>query len=338
MNFKNSSLFLTTIALTFAATFPANANFSFSDFNFHRHNNSATEFHTTEYTNEDGSNAGQGVNAFQQFVREEASAIDLDELNARRLDGTKLSLIQDIEDLKVYFIHEGAGYRNQLKIKTTGTTSTEGLIFVDGSMGNSSEQLQSGDYVSLGEIKAGSTLDFSLLANGYQNSSFYTYFAGIDRNPDRIQHVMAYQYQKDYLVLAWEDLYEGGDKDYNDIVFAIYIGEENLDSIPEDLIGNQAPMAVTDRVETPYGENILIDVMANDSDPDGDTFTIEEVDGFLSEGTVVVQEGKVLYTPNRGTSGNDTFNYTIVDAKGAEASTAVTVIVGEAPKITLYAD
>lgn len=338
MNFKNSSLFLTTIALTIAVTLPANANFSFSDFDFNRHNSPATKFHTTEYTNEDGSNAGQGVNAFQQFVHEEASAIDLDELNARRLDATKLSLIQDIEDLKVYFIHEGAGYRNQLKIKTTGTTTTEGLIFVDGSMGNGSKQLQSGDYVSLGEIKAGSTLDFSLLANGYQNSSFYTYFAGIDTNPDKLQHVMAYQYQKDYLVLAWEDLYEGGDKDYNDIVFAIYIGEQNLNSIPVDPIGNRSPLAVPDRVETPYGTSIVIDVMANDSDPDGDTFNIDEVDGFLSEGTVVVVEGKVLYTPDSGISGNDTFNYTIVDAKGAKSSTAVTVVVGEAPEITMYPD
>lgn len=337
MKIKNLSLFLGSITLAFGATLPANANFSFSDFSFFRHNNSATEFHTTEYTNPDGTSAGRGAEAFQQFVREESSAIDLSELNARRLDATKLNIVKDIEDLKVYFINEGAGYRNQLKLTSTGTTTQEGLIFVDASIGDGSQQLRTGDYVSFGEVKAGSTLDFALLANGYGNSSFYTYYAGIADNPDNIQHVIAYDYQ-DYLVLAWEDLYEGGDKDYNDIVFAIDIGAENLDNIPPETFSNQPPAAVDDRATTPNGTQIVIDVMANDSDPDEDTFSLTEVDSFLSDGTITIQGDKVLYTPTSGFSGNDTFNYTITDPSGATDSATVTVTVEEAPEVTLYAD
>lgn len=340
MNFKNLSLFLGTITIAVGATLPANAIFSFSDFNFHRHNSPATQFHTTEYTNQDGSIAGTGVEAFNQFVHEEASAVDLDELNARRLDASKLNISEsDIEDLKIYFIHEGAGYRNQLKIKSTGTTEMEGLVFVDGSMGDGAEQLQKGDYVSLGEIKKGTTLDFSLLANGYQSSSYHTYYAGIERNPDKIQHVMAYQYQEDYLVLAWEDLYQGGDKDYNDIVFVMNLKQENLDLIPGDSSASNDVIAVADRVETDHNTAISIAVLENDEDPQDDSFYISEVDDLLTEkGTVTIQGDRVLYTPNPGISDIDTFEYTITDARGATDSATVTVVVGAPPEITLFAD
>ena len=336
MNFKNLFLGLGTASLAIAATLPANAIFSFSDFDFHRYDSPDTEFHTTEYLDEDGNSMGQGLSAFEQFIHEEASAIDLEQLNARRLDATKLDMIFDIEDLKVYFIHEGAGYRNQLKLTTTGTTNQEGLVFVNASMGNDSELLSPGDYVSLGEVKAGTTLDFALLANAFENSSFYTYYAGDDRNPDNLQHVMAYDYQG-YLILAWEDLYEGGDKDYNDIVFAIDIGD-NITVVPPEPPLNSPPSAADDSANTPHGTSIVIDVTANDSDPDGDAFSIKEVDGFLSSGTVAIDNGKVLYTPGSGSSGNDTFNYTIEDSSGATDSATVTVVVGEAPEITLYAD
>lgn len=337
MKLKNLSLFIGTITLAVGAALPAKANFSFSDFDFYRHNDPATEFHTTEYTNDDGSDAGQGVEAFQQFVNQEASAIDLNELNARKLDATKLDLVLDIEDLKVYFIHEGAGYRNQLQLNSTGTTTKEGLIFVDGSMGSNSQQLQKGDYVSFGEVKAGSTLDFSLLANAYQNTSFYTYYAGIDRNPDRLQHVMAYEYQN-YLILAWEDLYEGGDKDYNDIVFAIDVGG-NLPHFPDEPTANRPPNAANDLATTPYGTSVVVEVLVNDSHPDGETFSLTEVDSFLSDGTVAIEGDKVLYTPKSGSSGTDTFDYTITDANGATGSATVTVVVGEVPdEVTIYAD
>ncbi len=42
---------------------------------------------------------------------------------------------------------------------------------------------------------------------------------------------MAYDY-KDYLVLAFEDITKGGDKDYNDVVFVVDIKKENVNAIP----------------------------------------------------------------------------------------------------------
>ena len=325
MRIKNLSLLIGSLGLSLSAILPAQASFKFSDFDFYRYNNPATDFHNTNYTNENGTPAGRGLAAFQQFVNKESSAINLEELNARRLDATKLTTISDVNDLKIYFIHEGAGYRNQLKVTMTGETTGEGFVFVDGSCCSGDEKLRKGDYVNLGNIKAGTTLDFSLLANGYRNSgNFHTYYADISRNSDGIQHVIAYQYQG-YLILGWEDLHRGGDKDYNDIVFAVDIGEANLSDIPTDPVTNQAPAAQEDTVTTPNGQSILIDVMANDIDPDGDSLSLTEIDNFLSEGTIEIQEGKVLYTPPSGFDGADTFTYTVADTNGVTDSAIVTI-------------
>ncbi|RMG08791.1 MAG: DUF4114 domain-containing protein, partial [Cyanobacteria bacterium J055] len=87
--------------------------------------------------------------------------------------------------------------------------------------------LTAGDSVSLGTVKAGSTLDFWLNANGFLKSNSTRWSTDTAKNKDGLQHVMAYEYE-DYLVLAWEDLVRGGDKDYNDVVVAIDIGKANL--------------------------------------------------------------------------------------------------------------
>ena len=330
MKLKEISLFISSLTLSIGVISPALATFSFSNFSFYRQAENQTSFHTTEYTNEDGGSVGQGLQAFQQFVHTEASAINLDDLNARKLDANRLTLTENIDDVKIYFIHEGAGFRNQLKLTTTGTTSIEGLVFVDGSQGDGAEQLRQGDYVSVGSVAAGTTLDFSLLANGYQNDSFHTYYANVALNPDGLQHVMAYEYQ-DYLILAWEDLYNGGDKDYNDIVFAVDMG--SLDGIPTEPATNQAPAAVDDIVTLPRGRSTLIDVMANDSDPERDTITLTGVDGSLSDGTVEISGNKVSFTPGNTPIGeSDAFTYTITDSYGNTDSATVTV------ELSAYAD
>lgn len=332
MKLKKLPLFITSLSLTFGAISPASATFSFSDFSFYRNAENPTDFHTTTYINEDGSTAGTGLEAFRQFVHTEASAINLDELNSRKLNANRLTLTEAVNDLKIYFIHEGAGFRNQLKLTMTGGTSQEGFVFVDGSQGGGAEQLRKGDYVNVGNVAAGTTLDFALLANGYQNDNFHTYYANVALNPDRLQHVMAYEYQG-YLILAWEDLYNGGDKDYNDIVFAIDIGETNLDNIPTEPPTNQAPAAVDDLVEVARGQSKLIDVMANDSDPEGDTIVLTEVDGFLSDGTVEIVGNKVRFTSgDTPIEKNDTFTYTITDTNGNTDSATVTV------ELSIYSD
>jgi hypothetical protein len=335
------------------------ADFKFSDFVFSRATDSPTnEFHNKAFyqvqkittTKVKGKNVNttttedvKGVDAFQQFVQKESSAINLDTLNARKLDSTKLKLNYD-KKLNIYFINEGAGYKNQLKLTAVGNTIKDGMVFYDGSIGTLTNELRAGDYVTVGHnlsnsdvVKAGTTLDFQLKANGYNNPNGDTWYTDKNKNADKLQHVIAYEYQG-FLVLAWEDLYNGGDKDYNDIVFAVDIGQANLDAIPNETPANQAPNANNDTAPTPYDTPVTIDVLANDSDPEGQALTITSATSLTNQtGVQIVTENgkqKIKYTPKSDfntAGGSDSFTYTLKDSQGATNSATVTISVGAKP-------
>jgi hypothetical protein len=87
------------------------------------------------------------------------------------------------------------------------------------------------------------------------------------------------------------------------------------------------PVAVDDSGSTSGGAPVLIDVAANDSDPEGklklDTVTV--VDG-PQHGTVSVHSnGTVTYTPDPVWTGVDTFVYLIRDDKKVSDFATVTV-------------
>ena len=89
---------------------------------------------------------------------------------------------------------------------------------------------------------------------------------------------------------------------------------------------NQPPVAVGDAAATPSGQPVTIDVLANDSDPDGDPLTIASV-GAPTFGTAVIQGNRVIYTPAAGVSGTDQFTYAINDGRGGTASATVTITI-----------
>ena len=46
----------------------------------------------------------------------------------------------------------------------------------------------------------------------------------------RLQHVLAFTLEDSpYLILGFEDLWGGGDRDYNDLIFAVDVGEANVE-------------------------------------------------------------------------------------------------------------
>jgi len=92
------------------------------------------------------------------------------------------------------------------------------------------------------------------------------------------------------------------------------------------VVTNDAPVAQPDSAETPAGTPVQIDVLANDSDPNGDALELVAVSAASGGATSIVGE-VVRYVPNDGFNGTDTFTYTVRDAGGAEASAEVTVIV-----------
>ncbi len=93
------------------------------------------------------------------------------------------------------------------------------------------------------------------------------------------------------------------------------------------------PTANPDTAVTPIGTPVTVDVLAHDTDPDigtvhGDKLTVTTV-GTPAHGTTKINtDGTILYTPNSGFVGKDTFTYTISDKSGktSTANVAITVL------------
>jgi hypothetical protein len=87
---------------------------------------------------------------------------------------------------------------------------------------------------------------------------------------------------------------------------------------------NAGPVAVNDTATTAANSSVTVDVLANDSDPDGDPLHLDAA-GVAAKGTTQVLSDRILYTPNEGASGTDTFSYKVADPFGGSASANVTV-------------
>ncbi len=110
-----------------------------------------------------------------------------------------------------------------------------------------------------------------------------------------------------------------------------YRYQESTTSITEGdvVFDNQPPVANDNEftVEKDSTDNVL-DVLANDSDPDGDSLTIVDI-SQPGNGQAEVSGDVIVYTPATGFTGMDTFSYTIDDGFGGQDSAQVTVIVEE---------
>lgn len=96
---------------------------------------------------------------------------------------------------------------------------------------------------------------------------------------------------------------------------------------------NIPPVALDDSTNTNENVPITIDVLANDSDPDGNlVLSSVEVANIPDNGITEVDtiSGNIIYTPNSGYAGIDTFGYTVNDDSGAISNIAnVTISVHE---------
>ena len=87
------------------------------------------------------------------------------------------------------------------------------------------------------------------------------------------------------------------------------------------------PVARDDTATTPYLTPVVIDVLANDTDPNGFFLSVTSV-GVAASGTAkILPGGAVSYSPQPGFIGSDSFEYSISDGHGGIASANVTVTV-----------
>ena len=89
---------------------------------------------------------------------------------------------------------------------------------------------------------------------------------------------------------------------------------------------NDSPVANDDNTTTNEDNPVTIQVLSNDSDPDGDSLNVAGVTN-PSNGTVTNNGGNVIYDPNPDFNGPDTFNYTVEDGNGGTDTATVTITV-----------
>lgn len=109
----------------------------------------------------------------------------------------------------------------------------------------------------------------------------------------------------------------------------------NTSEFSSDILVLARPIVEADETETPLDEPVTIDIVDNDSDPDGvlDYSSISIVSG-PSNGHVEIDYdlGRIIYTPDSGFSGEDEFVYQICDDDGLCNSARVTVRVTGLPQ------
>jgi uncharacterized repeat protein (TIGR01451 family) len=117
-------------------------------------------------------------------------------------------------------------------------------------------------------------------------------------------------------------------------------GNGNLASTSNDnsvtLALNRAPVADDDSAATDEDNAVTVNVLANDSDEDGDTLTVTAVSN-PANGTATTDGTSVTYTPDTDFNGTDSFTYTANDGNGGTDTATVNVTVNpvnDAPSFT----
>jgi len=90
---------------------------------------------------------------------------------------------------------------------------------------------------------------------------------------------------------------------------------------------NQPPDAVDDTLTTDEGTPATINVLANDTDPDGDPLAVTGVTSPQHGSVSCSANGDCTYTPAAGYSGPDSFTYDITDGRGGTDTATVNVTV-----------
>ncbi len=100
---------------------------------------------------------------------------------------------------------------------------------------------------------------------------------------------------------------------------------------------NDAPTAADDATTTPEDTPVQVDLLANDTDPDGDTLTATITTGPAS-GPPSLTDGVLAYAPDGDWNGTDTLTYAVHDADGESSTATLTLTVTPADDAPTAAD
>lgn len=168
---------------------------------------------------------------FNGFVQSER--LELQGANTLLLDPNSLRWANGVDPAEVYFINEGAGFRNALYYSING--GSEQLIWgdiasPDSILPEANGPMELGQGFSLGQHSGDTRLSLFLSPNGESRR----YGADPTSNPDGLQHVIARNLTvggENWVLVGFEDLFgdlqatsglnQNSDRDFNDVVVAI---------------------------------------------------------------------------------------------------------------------
>lgn len=171
------------------------------------------------------------------------------------LDPQRL-VITESTKVRVYFVGEASGLSNAVGVNFSAVGIKEGdpkLLIPDESSSidlyraaalvegepprlpmepfgerTQAQPMRPGDFVDLGRIEAGTRLNFFLVSG--QEGRVYTPVP--EANPDGIPHMVALAVEDSpYMVISFEDLYQGGDRDFSDCVLAVEMSHYNIEAL-----------------------------------------------------------------------------------------------------------
>ena len=110
----------------------------------------------------------------------------------------------------------------------------------------------------------------------------------------------------------------------------LIVGDGTLVSAPDTVMitaTNRSPTAQDDSAITAMNTAVIVNVLANDSDPDGDPLSVTGVGQPANGKAVANANNTVTYTPAAAFVGSDSFTYSISDGQGGTAGATVRITV-----------
>ena len=137
---------------------------------------------------------------------------------------------------------------------------------------------------------------------------------------------------------AFVNVFFGNDFAYDEVVVATLTeggaafesDNHTFSAIAQDIRGkvipNNAPVANEDSAVTTIFSTIAIDVLANDTDEDGDELSLASVDAAFSGGNAIIEDNKIVYTAD-SVPGEFGMTYIVKDEYGKTSQGSVKITV-----------
>jgi VCBS repeat-containing protein len=214
----------------------------------------------------------------------------------------------------------------------------DGNDTIDGGNGNDTLDGGTGDDTLLGG-NGDDTFIYDVTLNIDPDNLTYDFYDG-QRGYDTLKLIVTQQQLND--LQAALTAFSTWDKstvfNFQNYVSYMDLKVVNIEKVVFELVGgtNHAPTAVNDvATVSEDGPALLINVLANDTDPDaGDTKTLVSVNSATPGVSVGISGTQVSYNPGShfnylavGQTATDTFTYTMMDAAGLTSSATVTMTI-----------